>query len=140
MAASPPFLLAPAPQPTKAMPNNSYAHFNIRIPILLNENLSMPCPTFQNPIPMEMGMAPELQPDVCGGGQEKFQMTNFLMPNNTSLMENVLKSFPGLADVRAPHGVEDGPRTLAPGSGSKMYAYHVDQHEKLKGLGRSKAT
>ena len=39
-----------------------------------------------------------------------------------------------------PHGVEDGPRTLAPGSGSKIYAYHVDQHEKLKGLGRSKAT
>ena len=56
-------------------------------------------------------MAPELQPDVCGGGQEKFQMTNFLMPNNTSLMENVLKSFPGLADVRVPHGDGDGPRT-----------------------------
>ena len=27
------------------------------------------------------------------------------------------------------------PRTLAPGSGSKMDTYHVDQHEKLKGLG-----
>ena len=50
------------------------------------------------------------------------------------------KSVPGLADVGVPHGVEDGPRTLAPGSGSKMYAYHVDQHEKLKGFDRSMAT
>ena len=49
-------------------------------------------------------------------------------------MKYALKSVPGLADVGVPHGVEDGPRTLAPGSGSKMYAYHVDQHEKLKGL------
>ena len=67
-------------------------------------------------------------------------MTNFNMPNNVSSMKYALKSVPGLADVGVPHGVEDGPRTLAPGSGSKIYAYHVDQHEKLKGLGRSKAT
>ena len=45
-----------------------------------------------------------------------------------------LKSVPGLADVGVLHGDEDGPVAQAPGSGSKMYTYHVDQHEKLKGL------
>ena len=55
-------------------------------------------------------------------------------------MNNALKSVPGLADVGVLHGVEDGSRTLAPGSGSKMCAYHVGQHEKLKVLGRYKAT
>ena len=55
-------------------------------------------------------------------------------------MKYALQSVPGLADVGVPHGDEDGPRTPAPGSGSKMYAYCVDQREKLKGLGRSKAT
>ena len=49
-------------------------------------------------------------------------------------MKYALKSVPGLADVGVPHGDGDGPRTQAPGSGSKMDAYHVDQHEKLKGL------
>ena len=77
---------------------------------------------------MGMGMAPELQPDVWGGSGKSFKMTNFYMPNNVSSMKHALKSAPGLADVGLPHGVEDGPRTLAPGSGSKMYAYHVDQH------------
>ena len=85
-------------------------------------------------------MAPELHPDVWGGSGKKFQMSNFYMPNSFFSMKYPLKSVPGLADVWVPHGVVDGPRTLAPGSGSKMYAYHVDQHEKLKGFGRSKAT
>ena len=67
-------------------------------------------------------------------------MTNFHMPNNVSSMIDALKSVPGLADVGVPHGVDDGPRTLAPGSGSKMYAYHVDQYEKLNGFQRPKAT
>ena len=62
-------------------------------------------------------------------------MTDFDVPNNNSSMKFALKSVPGLADVWVPHGVEDGPRTLAPGSRSKMHAYPVDQHEKLKGLG-----
>ena len=48
-------------------------------------------------------------------------------------MKYALKSVPGLADVGVPHGDEDGPRTAAPGSASKLYAYHVDQWEKLKG-------
>ena len=65
---------------------------------------------------------------------KKFQMTNFPMPNNISSVKYALKSVPGLADVGVPHGDGDGPRTPAPGSGSKMHAYHVDQHEKLKGL------
>ena len=77
---------------------------------------------------------------MSGEVRKKFQMTNFTMPNNSCSMKYALKSVPGLADVGVPHGDEDGPVTLAPGSGSKMCAYHVDQHEKLKGLGRYKAT
>ena len=65
---------------------------------------------------------------------------NFIRPNNGSSMNYALKSVPGLADVGVPHGVGDGPRTPAPGCGSKKCAYHVDQHEKLKWLGWSKAT
>ena len=49
-------------------------------------------------------------------------------------MKYALKSVPGLTDVGVPHGDEDGPGSLAPGSGSKKYAYYVDQHQKLKGL------
>ena len=60
-------------------------------------------------------------------------MTNFDMPNNVSSMKYALKSVPGLADVGVPHGGGDGPGTLAPGSGSKIRAYHVDQRKKLKG-------
>ena len=43
-----------------------------------------------------------------------------------------LISVPGLADVGVPHGGEDGSRTQAPGSGSKMAPYHIDQWEILK--------
>ena len=58
--------------------------------------------------PKEMEMAPELTPDVWRG-QEKFQMTNFDMPNNVSFMKYALKSVPSLTDVGVPIG--DGPRT-----------------------------
>ena len=61
-------------------------------------------------------------------------MTIFDVPNNVSSMKYALKSVPGLADVGVPHGDEDGPETLAPGSRSKNYTHHVDQHEKVKGL------
>ena len=44
---------------------------------------------------MGMGMAPELDPDVMRG-LEKFQMTNFTMPNNTSFMKYALYQFPEL--------------------------------------------
>ena len=40
---------------------------------------------------------------------EKIKITNFIMPNKISSMNNALKSVPGLADVGVPHGVEDGP-------------------------------
>ena len=76
-------------------------------------------------------MVPELHPDVRGV-RKKFQMTNFTMPNNICAMKYALKSVSGLADVGVPHGDEDGPVALAPGSGSKIYAYHVGQHKKLK--------
>ena len=59
---------------------------------------------------MGMGMAPGPHPDFWRG-QQKFQMTNFTMPNNSCSMKFALKSPPGLADVGVPHGVEDGPRT-----------------------------
>ena len=50
-----------------------------------------------------------------------------------SSMKYSVKSVPGLADVGVPHGDGDGPVALAPGSGSKIKAYHVDQHKKMKG-------
>ena len=46
-----------------------------------------------------------------GGVWKKFQMTNFVMPNNVSFMKYALKSVLGLADVGVPHGDGDGPRT-----------------------------
>ena len=55
-------------------------------------------------------MAPELLSDFHGVWK-KFQMTNFTMLNNMSLMKSAVKSVLGLADVGVPHGVEDGPRT-----------------------------
>ena len=83
--------------------------------------------------PMGMGMVSELHPDVWGVWK-KFKMTNFVMPNNIYSMKYALKSVPGLADVGVPHGDGDGPRTPAPGPGSKIDLYHVDQGEKLEGL------
>ena len=77
---------------------------------------------------------------MSGGVRKKFQITNLTMSNNFYYMKYAPKSVLGLADVGVPHGGGDGPGTLAPGSGSKIRSYHVDQHEKLKGLGRSKAT
>ena len=67
-------------------------------------------------------------------------MTNFTMLNNSCTMKYALKSVPGFADVGVLHGDEDGPGAQAPGSGSKIPTHYLDQHEKLKGLGRSKAT
>ena len=55
---------------------------------------------------MAMQMVPYLHPDVQGVRQ-KFQMTNFTMPNNISSMKYALKSVPGLADVGVPHGDRD---------------------------------
>ena len=60
--------------------------------------------------PMEMGMVPELRPDVRGSGKT-FKMTNFTMPNNFCSMKYALKSVPGLADVGVPQGDGDGPKT-----------------------------
>ena len=74
---------------------------------------------------------------ISGTGTNLFNFVdvNVLnMLNNVSFMKYAVKAVPGLADVRVPHGVEDSPRTPAPGSGSKIAAHHVDQHEKLKGL------
>ena len=55
-------------------------------------------------------------------------------------MNYALISVPGVADVGVSHGDGDGPKTLAPGPGSKIRACNVDKHEKLKGLDRLKAT
>ena len=75
-----------------------------------------------------------------GGVRKNFQLTDLSMPNNVFSMKCDLQSVPGLADAGVPHGVDDGPIALAPGARSKNCAYHVVQHEKLKELGRSKAT
>ena len=91
-------------------------------------------------VPHGDGDGPRTSPRCMGRVWKKFQMTNCTILNNISSMKNALKAVPGLADVGVPHGGEDGPRTLASGSRSKIYEHHVDQHEKLKGLGRSKAT
>ena len=80
-----------------------------------------------------MGMDPELHPNVQR--VQKNQMTNFTMPNNISSKKYAVKSVPGLADV----GVLPLDEVIA-GFGSdqaqieKIHAYHLDQHEKLKGL------
>ena len=63
------------------------------------------------------GDGPRTPPRCMEWVWKKFQMTNFDMPNNVSSMKYGLKSVPGLPDVGVPHVVEDGPRTLAPGSG-----------------------
>ena len=65
---------------------------------------------------------------------EKFQMTDLTMPNNSCSLKYALKSVPGLPDAGAPQGYGDGPTAPAPGSRSKNYTHHVDQHEKLERL------
>ena len=41
--------------------------------------------------------------------RKKFQMTNFIIPNNSCSMKYALKSGPGLADVGVLHEDGDGP-------------------------------
>ena len=48
---------------------------------------------------------------MSGEVRKKFQMTNFIMPNNSCSMKYALNSLPGPADVGVLHGVGDGPRT-----------------------------
>ena len=62
-------------------------------------------------VPHGGGDGPRTPPRCMEGVWKKFQMTNLTMPNNISSMKYALKSIPGLADVRVPHGGEDGPRT-----------------------------
>ena len=71
---------------------------------------------------------------MSGEVWEKFEMTKLTMVNNSCSMKYALKSVPGLADVGVPQGDGNGPRAPAPGSGSKKYTHHVDQHEKLDRL------
>ena len=85
-------------------------------------------------VPHGVEDGPRTTPRCVGRVLKKFQMTNFIMPNKFSFMKYAEKSVPGLADVGVTHGDGDGPRTPAPGFGSKYCSYHVDQHKKLKGL------
>ena len=71
---------------------------------------------------------------MSGEVWEKFQMTNLTMPKNSCSLKYALKSVPGLADVGVPQGDGDGPTAQAPGSRSKNYLRHVDQHKKLERL------
>ena len=56
------------------------------------------------------GDGPRTPPRCLERVRKKFQMTNFIVPNNNSFMKNALKAVPGLADVGVPHGDGDGPR------------------------------
>ena len=57
------------------------------------------------------GDGPRTPARCIQGVWQKFQMTDFIMPNNISLMKYALKSDPGLADVGVPHGNGNGPIT-----------------------------
>ena len=64
-------------------------------------------------VPHGDGDGPRTPPRCMGQVWKRFQMTNFIMPNNISSMKYALKSVPGLADVGVPHVGEDGSRTPA---------------------------
>ena len=55
-----------------------------------------------------MGYGLRLPPRCRGRVCKKFQMTNFHIPYNVSAMKFAVKSVPGKADVRVPHGDGDG--------------------------------
>ena len=63
------------------------------------------------------GNGPKTSPKCLEWPGKFFQMTYFTMPNNISSLKYALKPVPGLAAIGVPHGVEDGSRTLSPGSG-----------------------
>ena len=94
MAASPPFLLAPAP--TKSidfkLANSSLNLLHIRH---INETDGD-------------GDGPRTPPRWLEGVWKKFQITNLTMPNNFSFIRYAQKTVPGLADVGVPHG-DEGP-------------------------------
>ena len=75
---------------------------------------------------MGMGMVPNSTLMSGGRVRKKFQMTDITISNNFSFLKYAEKSFPGLSEVGVLHGEVDGPRTLTPGSRSKMCTYHVD--------------
>ena len=58
-------------------------------------------------VPPEDRGGPITPPRCMEGFWKKFQMTHFDMPNNVSSIKYALKSVPGLADVRVPHGDGD---------------------------------
>ena len=57
------------------------------------------------------GDGPRTPPRCLERVRKKFQMTNFIMPNNNSFMKKALKPVPGLADVGVLHGDGDGPNS-----------------------------
>ena len=61
--------------------------------------------------PMGMGLALD-STQMYGDGREKFEVTNFDMPENVSSMKYALKSVPGLADVGVLNG--DGAGSMTP--------------------------
>ena len=62
-------------------------------------------------VPHGDGDGSRTTPRCVGRVWKKFQMTNFIVPNNSFSMKYALRSVPGLADVGVPHGDGDGPRT-----------------------------
>ena len=84
---------------------------------MLNNVSSMKCALKSFPglpdvgVPHGDGDGPRTPPRCMEEVRKKFQMTNFIMPNNSCSMRYALKSVPGLADVGVPHGDGVGPRT-----------------------------
>ena len=63
-------------------------------------------------VPHGVEEGPRTTPRCVGQVWKKFQMTNFIMPNNSCSMIYALKPVPGLADgVLHGDGDGDGPRT-----------------------------
>ena len=82
---------------------------NVTLQYLFYERFSTISPNLMMGSSKRVRMAPKLDPDDMRG-LEKFQMTNFTMPNKTYSMKYALKSAPGMADVRVPNGDGNGPR------------------------------
>ena len=82
-------------------------------------------------VPHGVGVGSRTSPRCTEEVWKKFSITCITMPNNIYFIEYAFKPVPVVADVGVPNGVGNGPVSPAPGSRSKKYVYHVDQHEKL---------
>ena len=62
-------------------------------------------------VPHGDGGGPQNSTQMSRGIRIKFLVAIITMPNSISSLKYALMSVPGLADVWAPHGIGDGPRS-----------------------------